>query len=350
VIKLENVRVQLGKFVLNDISLDIGEGEYFIVLGPTGSGKTVLLESIAGLNPVIGGSIRFKDSDVTHWSPEKRGVGIVYQDHALFPNFSVEDNILFGLKLRKKPKHELKETLDWLGELLGISSLLKRKIAALSGGEKQKVALARALSIRPEVLLLDEPLSALDAETQENVREELRKLHGALKNTIVHVTHDFEEAMALGVRIAVIGGGCLKQVGTPEEIFRRPNSEFVARFVMARNIFTGTAKKSKDGYTLFHVGDKEFASTTDIEGACRATIRPEDITVSVNPPGNAAPNCFPATVTRLTKRGLTSSLALDLPPEIICLVPYHYPEEAGLEAGQRVYITFRPSSVHLFRE
>jgi len=235
-IQIKNLCVDLGDFLLRDINLNVVAGEYFVILGPTAAGKTVLLESIAGLYPLKSGEIWLRGKEVTRLSPERRGISIVYQDHALFPHLSVAENITFGLKLHRHPDQELTEVLNWLSHLLEIAHLLDRRPDTLSGGEKQKVALARALSVKPEVLLLDEPLSALDPETREGVQRELRQLHNQLKITTIHVTHDFEEAVALGDRIAVLGDGCIHQTGTPDEIFRRPNSEFVDRFAMARNI------------------------------------------------------------------------------------------------------------------
>lgn len=236
-IKVSDLCVDLGDFLLENIDLDVKPGEYFVILGPTGAGKTVLLESIAGLYRLKRGRIWVGGEEVTQLEPEKRGISIVYQDQMLFPHLSVRDNITFGLKLRKASGQDIKSTLSWLVELLDIDHLLHRKPDTLSGGEKQKVALARALSIKPQLLLLDEPLSALDPENREGVQRELRRLHNRLKLTTVHVTHDFEEAIALGDRIAVLGDGRIHQVGTPEQIFRQPNSEFVARFAMVRNIF-----------------------------------------------------------------------------------------------------------------
>jgi molybdate/tungstate transport system ATP-binding protein len=349
-IRLDKLTVELGKFKLKDISLTVDKGSYFIIVGPTGAGKTVLLESIAGLNRIKNGAIWLNDMDITGLRPEKRDISIVYQDHALFPHFSVMDNILFGLRLQKKTKKELLAARDWLADLLDIGHLLDRRPDTLSGGERQKVALARALSTGPEVLLLDEPLSALDPETREVVQEELRKLHDALGNTIIHVTHDFEEAMVLGSRVGVIGEGQLKQVGTPEDVFRHPNSEFVARFVMARNVLTGTARKRDDGYTGFTVDGKELLSTAVFEGVCRAAIRPEDISMSPEQFPDTTPNCFAATVKKIVDKGSTLYITASIPPDLTCLVTRRFTENAGRITGRPIYITFPPSSVHLFRE
>lgn len=347
-IHVKNLCVDLGDFVLNDINLTVNKGEYFIVLGPTGAGKTVLLESIAGLYPIKSGSIWLKGKDVTRVVPEKRGVSIVYQDHALFPHLSVKDNIAFGLRLHKWTSQEIAKILSEVAGLLGISHLLSRKPDTLSGGERQKVALARALSIQPQVLLLDEPLSALDPESREGVQHELRQIHGQLKVTTIHVTHDFEEAIALGKRIAVLGEGYVKQIGTPEEIFRQPNSEFVARFSMTRNIFAGEAIDTDGGNTVFRTEDTELAVATELRGRLHASIRPEDILISPESLHSSARNSFAGTITHIADKGSTLYITVNLPPDFICLVTRRSFEEMGLGEGQKVYITFKASAVHIF--
>ncbi len=235
-IEVENLRLELPSFVLKDINLRANSGSYFILVGPSGSGKTVLLETIAGLHRIARGTIRIGGKDVTSLEPERRNIGMVYQDCALFPHLTVAENIAFGLKVRRKPSSLISYELDRVAELLDITHLLSRKPQNLSGGEKQKVALARALVINPKVLLLDEPLGALDPQTREGIRREIIKVHRELGITIVHVTHDFEEAISMGTHAAVIGEGSIRQVGSPDEIFRRPNSEFVARFTMSVNV------------------------------------------------------------------------------------------------------------------
>jgi molybdopterin-binding protein len=347
-IELKNLSVNLGEFVLNDISLNIEEGEYFIILGPTGAGKTVLLESIAGLYPIKSGEIWLRGKEATRIEPEKRGVSIVYQDHVLFPHLSVKDNITFGLKMHKARAEERKERLNWVAQLLGITNLLHRRPDTLSGGEKQKVALGRAIITRPELLLVDEPLSALDPETRESVQQELRQLHRALGITILHVTHDFEEAIALGSRIAVIGEGRLMQVGTPEEIFRHPNSEFVARFSMTRNIFRGQAAMKPNGDNVFRIDSTEFIIAADAEGSYHASIRPEDILISSEPVRSSARNCFPGTITDVVDKGSTLYVTVSIPPKLSCLVTRHSFEELELEQGKKVYVTFKATSIHIF--
>jgi len=347
-IEVKNLYVELKDFQLQDINLSVEHGEYFIILGPTGAGKTVLLESIAGLYPIKSGGIWLNGKDVTRLVPEKRGISIVYQDHVLFPHLSVKDNIVFGLRLHKWASRDIEATLNKISELLGISHLLHRKPDTLSGGECQKVALARALSIKPKVLLLDEPLSALDPESREGVQRELRQIHNRLKVTTIHVTHDFEEAIALGEHIAVIGEGYVKQTGTPEEIFRQPNSEFVARFAMARNIFPGEVIDTDDRNTVFCTEDSELVVTTDLRGRLHASIRPEDILISPEPLHSSARNSFSGIITNITDKGSTLYITVNLPPDFICLVTRHSFEEMGLDEGQKVYITFKASAIHIF--
>jgi molybdopterin-binding protein len=347
-IQIKNLCVDLGDFMLRDVNLTVDEGEYFIILGPTGAGKTVLLESIAGLYPVKSGEIWLRGKEVTRLRPEKRGISIVYQDHVLFPHLSVKDNIVFGLRLSKQTKQEIAAALDQVSQLLGISHLLDRKPDTLSGGERQKVALARALSIKPRVLLLDEPLSALDPEGREGVQQELRELHNRLKVTTIHVTHDFEEAIALGDHIAVLGEGCIKQVGTPEHIFRQPNSEFVARFAMARNIFTGEVVDRGNGNTVFSTEGTELAVVTDLRGSLHASIRPEGILVSPEPLYSSARNSFCGVITRVIDKGSTLYFTVNLPPDFICLVTRRSFEEMELAEGKKVYITFKATAVHVF--
>jgi len=347
-IEVRGLCVDLGDFVLRDANLSIKAGEYFIILGPTGAGKTVLLESIAGLYSPQRGQIFLDGREITRLEPEKRGISIVYQDQVLFPHLSVKDNIAFGLKLRKQSAADIKTSLEWLADLLGISHLFHRKPDTLSGGEKQKVALARALSINPRLLLLDEPLSALDPESREYIQRELRRIHDQLRVTTVHVTHDFEEAIALGDRIAVIGDGRIQQVGTPEQIFRQPNSEFVARFAMVRNIFRGGIIDDGDGDVVLDAGDIRLAVVTSLRGQCHASLRPEDILVSHAPFPSSARNSFAGTITRVIDKGSVLYLTVSLPPDFTCLVTHNSFDAMELGEGQEVYITFKASAIHVF--
>ena len=361
-ITIKGLKVNLGEFLLQDIDLDIGQGEYFIILGPTGAGKTVLLEAIAGLYPVLEGAIWIDGREVSKLNPDKRGIGIVYQDQVLFPHLSVEDNIAFGLKSVKFPKQDIKPRIDSIAELLGITHLLHRSPATLSGGESQKVALARALVTEPAVLLLDEPLSALDPETRENTQQELAKVHRRLNVTIIHVTHDFEEAIALGQRVAILNEGRVVQVGTPEHVLRQPNSEFVARFALSRNIFAGEAEDGDDDYTLVDIGGAKLAAVTGQRGKVHLSLRPEDILISSEPLRSTARNSFEGTVSDIVQRGAVRYVKISLPPNsnsaksellqaplnFTCLVTRQALEELDLRKGVTVWITFKASAIHVF--
>ena len=342
-ITVRKLKVNLGEFLLQEVNLDVRSGEYFIILGPTGAGKTVLLEAIAGLHPILDGKIWLNGKEITRLNPEKRGIGIVYQDQALFPHLSVEENIAFGLRLRKCPKNETGAKVGAMAETVGISHLLKRNPISLSGGEKQKVALARALVTEPSVLLLDEPLSALDPETKERMQRELREMHGRVKITIIHVTHDFEEAVALGHRVAVLNDGSIAQVGTPEEILRRPSSEFVARFALSRNIFTGRAE---DGF--INIGGVKLRAITEATGNVRLSLRPEDILISKELLQSTARNCFRGVVSDIANRGSVVYVTVSLPPDFICLITRQALDELGLRKGVKVWITFKASAIHVF--
>ncbi len=347
-IAIKNLKVDLGDFLLQNINLDIGPGEYFIVLGPTGAGKTVLLESIAGLHPILEGEVWIGDKEITGLSPEKREIGIVYQDQGLFPHLSVENNIAFGLRMRKCPKNEAKAKMDAIVDVVGVSHLLNRSPITLSGGEKQKVALARALVTGPKVLLLDEPLSALDPETRERMQEELREIHRRIALIVIHVTHDFEEAIALGHRVAVLNDGRIAQIGTPEEFLRRPSSEFVARFALTRNILSGRVVGAEDGCTLIDIGGTKVRATREATGEVRLSLRPEDIFISKEPLQSSARNCFLGAVSDIIDRGSLIYITVNLPPDFTCIVTRQAFDELELRKGAEVWITFKASAIHVF--
>lgn len=217
-IALKNVSTTLGDFSLHSVDLDIRNGEYFVILGPSGAGKTVVLEVIAGLRTIRSGQVWINDENVTALSPEERKVGYVPQDYVLFPFLNVFDNVAFGLRAAGHLHLPIRETVTRIAELMGISHLLKRNVRTLSGGEKQRTALARALVLSPNVLLLDEPLSSLDLQTAKYLRLELKRIHRDFGTTIVHVTHNQSEAVDLADRVGILNLGYLEQVGTPGTI------------------------------------------------------------------------------------------------------------------------------------
>lgn len=226
-ISAEEISFGIGTFELRCLSINIAEGEYFILLGPPGSGKTIFLECLCGLKKIRSGRIIIDGCDVTALEPRRRGIGYVPQDYALFPHLSVEQNITFGLRAHGYDETNINET----AELLGISHLLSRSVDGLSGGEKQRVALARALVLQPKILLLDEPVCALDEVTRQEVCAQLLAIQRKLGLTTIHVSHNLEEAFSVADRAAILHQGVLQQVGPMDELVSKPNSDFVARFM-----------------------------------------------------------------------------------------------------------------------
>src|SRR2546427_2741214 len=227
--------------VLEDIDFDVAEGESVVLLGASGSGKTTILRIIAGLEEPNTGRVILHGKDVTELPARERGVGVIFQSYALFPRMNVEKNITYGLRIRHRPRKEIKETLDRLIELVKLGEHRKKYPSQLSGGQQQRVAIARTLAYKPQVLLFDEPFGALDAQTRVHLRREIRGLLRQVKVPSVFITHDQEEALELGDRIAVLNNGHLEQVGTPDEVYNHPATEFVATFLGAANLLLGVA-------------------------------------------------------------------------------------------------------------
>ena len=235
-IELRNIEVRYGDFVaIRDLNLRIEQGEFFTLLGPSGCGKTTTLRTLAGFIPPFRGEIRFNGTDVTHLRPEERNFGIVFQNYALFPHMSVFENIAFGLRVRREKKAAVRRNVEKYADMVGVSDHLNKRVTALSGGQQQRVAIARSLIMEPEILLMDEPLSNLDARLRVSMRGEIRNLQRELGITTVYVTHDQEEALILSDRIAVFSKGVVEQVGEPEELYSAPASEAVCCFIGATN-------------------------------------------------------------------------------------------------------------------
>lgn len=347
-LEVKGLCVELDKFFLKDITFDVQDGEYFVLLGPTGSGKTVLLETIAGLQSASSGEVWINGRNVTSLNLEKRRIGFAYQDYALYRHLSVRDNISFGLMWRNKRWKEREQAVDRAVELLGIEHLLKKRAIFLSGGESQRISLARAIAIKPDLLLLDEPLSAVDAGTKEDYERGLKEMHRRLKLPTIHVTHDFAEGMALGDRMAVMWDGRILQIGTPEQIFRHPTSEIVARFLMTRNIFAGEVQDNADGQGDFCVEGQKLVTVTALRGQRHASIRPENISISREGPAGNGANTLPGTISRISDRGSVAYITVDVPPKFTCLVLQPTLKEMGLEEEQKVFITFKASAVNIF--
>jgi iron(III) transport system ATP-binding protein len=249
-ISVLNLTKRFGKqAVLSQINLEIGQGELFFLLGPSGCGKTTLLRHIAGFYEPDGGQILFGSHDVTKVPPHERHTGMMFQSYALWPHLTVAQNVAFGLEERNVPKHEADRLVNEILDMVQLPGMGKRRIQQLSGGQQQRVALARALVIRPQVFLLDEPLSNLDAKLRQEMRSEIRRLCKEFGLTGIYVTHDREEALSMGDRLAVMDGGKIMQVGTPMEVYRHPANQMVAEFMGETNVLEGTVGRpcSREG-------------------------------------------------------------------------------------------------------
>ncbi len=379
-IRLEGLQVAAGDFSLRIQELTVEEGEFLVFLGPTGSGKTVLLETLAGLRRPRKGRIWFGDRDVTEETPERRQVGFVYQDYALFPHLTVAKNIAFGLGLGGARDRSGRSRVDQdrvvaMASLLGIEQLLDRYPDTLSGGEQQRVALARALAIAPGVLLLDEPLSALDRRTRQELRVELKRLHQQLGTTVLHVTHDLDEAVALGDRIAVLIDGGLRQLGINQDILRRPADAAVARLIGMSNVFPISRFGGEDGGPTIRLrgGSADDtgadAGAVDIAVDARhgessglgsvAVIPAEEIVLraagdssdaSVAEGGAGRMNLLEGTVRDIQTRSIHASVEVDVPPSFMVHVLRPDVQRMGLAPGSRVRLWIPPEVVHVCPE
>ncbi len=273
--------------IISDLSLDIKEGEFFTLLGPSGCGKTTLLRMIAGFNSIEGGDFYFGDTRINDMDPAKRNIGMVFQNYAIFPNMTVENNVAFGLKNRKLPKEEIASKTDQFLKLMKIYEYRDRMPERLSGGQQQRVALARALAITPDVLLMDEPLSNLDAKLRVEMRTVIKQIQNEVGITTVYVTHDQEEAMAVSDRIAVMNNGDIQQIGTPKILYQRPANLFVATFIGHTNVIDGELKIENGDAYLYLPGNHKVKMDT-IRKECmkdqkvKASIRPEELVVDLN--------------------------------------------------------------------
>jgi hypothetical protein len=267
--------------IIPDLSLEIREGEFFTLLGPSGCGKTTLLRMIAGFNSIEGGDFYFNEKRINDLDPAKRNIGMVFQNYAIFPHYTVRQNVEFGLKNKGVPAKERKEKSDEFLRLMQIENLAERKPDRMSGGQQQRVALARALVIEPDVLLMDEPLSNLDAKLRVDMRSAIRRTQHQVGITTVYVTHDQEEAMAISDRIAVMKAGVLQQVGTPKSIYQRPANLFVSSFIGRSNVVPAELEMEGDtSFLVFSNGKK--AEIRNVDGAFREkrkvklSVRPEE--------------------------------------------------------------------------
>jgi len=349
-IGFDRVSIALGDFLLDEVSLSVRKGDYYFIMGPSGAGKTIILEAIAGLLVPDSGRILQDGRDVRGIPPEKRRIGLVYQDYSLFPHMTVEKNIAFGMRIRRLPAPEIGRQVKQLMKQFEITHIAQRAPLTLSGGEQQRVAIARALAIEPELLLLDEPLSALDPITRDRFVEELRSLHRDHGLTIVQVTHDRRDAASLGTRMAMIIDGRLVQEDHVDTIFSSPCMEKVARFIGYENILKGIVTSCGDGLCTVEMGKTRMvvvagAKKGDHVALC---IRADDITVlKSDGRETSARNTFKGPIIRRTVSGSLATITVDIGVEVTALVTGKSAAELELEIGTPVCISFKATAVHV---
>lgn len=299
ILRLENVTKKYGSITaVNNISMTVSKGEFISLLGPSGCGKTTLLRLIAGLTGADGGSIYLKGEDITALPPEKRAVNTVFQSYALFPHMTVERNIGYGLRISGANKKEIKQKTAQMLDLVRLSGVGKKYPQELSGGQRQRVAIARALINKPELLLLDEPLGALDRQLRQYLGDEIRRIQQETNTTFIYITHDRDEAMNMSDRMIVMNEGEFVQSGTPEQVYRHPHNRFVAAFMGIDNVLEGDIRQG-----VIKVSGAELKLDTDLEGRVQFCVPTENVLIH----SSAKPNTLKATVIR---KAYASSVAV----------------------------------------
>ena len=347
-IEIRNVSKQFGDFhALRDVSLDVSSGELVALLGPSGCGKTTLLRIIAGLEIADAGSIHFSGEDTTDVHVRDRQVGFVFQHYALFRHMTVFENVAFGLRVKPRavrpPEAKIKQKVHELLSLVQLDWLADRYPAQLSGGQRQRIALARALAVEPKVLLLDEPFGALDAKVRKELRRWLRRLHDELHVTSILVTHDQEEALEVADRVVVMNAGRVEQVGTPEDVFHHPASEFVMDFLGHVNVFRGRLEHGRAVWSGVAV-DCPTASRQEGRSA-NVYVRPHELEIERQK--NGVPS-LEASVCRINPAGSVAKIALHATDgaEIKVDLPFDRYQQLGLHIGETVYVA--PKRVRVF--
>jgi sulfate transport system ATP-binding protein len=356
-IHIRGISKAFGTFkALDNVSLDVPQGTLLALLGPSGSGKTTLLRIIAGLEWPDSGRIEEDGADITDRHARQREVGFVFQHYALFRHMSVFENIAFGLRVRKAPKHEIEAKVNELLHLVRLDGLGGRKPAQLSGGQRQRVALARALAIRPKILLLDEPFGALDAKVRVELRQWLRRLHDEIGMTSVFVTHDQEEAFELADEVVVMNHGKIEQRGTPDEVFEHPATPFVMDFLGNVNVFHGRVEK---GQAFWHGIPIDYPDYPHAQARpARVYLRPHELDIartSAHAPNGTAANdpagngSLPASVLRIARSGPISRISCrpdGSESELHVDLPADTARDLALQPGERVIVT--PRKVRVF--
>jgi len=311
-ISIKSITKTYGDFhALNDVNLEVNSGEFLTLLGPSGSGKTTLLMVLAGFTRPDYGSVKFGEEEIILKPPHLREIGMVFQNYALFPHMNVEDNIGYPQKLRGVSKSETKLNVDEALSIVKLDGLGKRRVGELSGGQKQRVALARAIVFKPKILLMDEPLSALDKKLREEMQIELRQLHDSLNITTVYVTHDQKEALTMSDRIAVINDGQLMQLDTPNEIYKRPNNAFIADFIGESSLLS---VKVQGGAAYLGASEICANQTPDRDGDYLLMVRPEKLFLAERTEKDT--NFFDGLVEESIFQGESQLMVIKLDPEI----------------------------------
>jgi len=347
-IQLKDIVKRFGTLeAVSHVSLEIHDGELFTLLGPSGCGKTTILRLIGGFNKPDNGEIYFDGKPVTPIPPYERNIGMVFQNYALWPHMTISNNITYGLKLKKLPKAEIADQVSHVLKLVNLVGLEKRYPGQLSGGQQQRVALARALVLNPDVLLLDEPLSNLDAKIRVQVRAEIRKLQKELGITTIYVTHDQEEALTLSDRIAVINLGKLLQIGSPRDLYERPHNPFVADFIGINNLIPGNVQEINTTEKWVRVQTKAgpLLCTSDEQykpgDRCMISVRPETASISQSEDTQKEFNCIAGTVSFASYIGNTIRYDVEINSEIIFKVDIQNPwGYQPFSIGEKVYVSF----------
>jgi putative spermidine/putrescine transport system ATP-binding protein len=331
-------------YAVRDVSLSVADGEFLVLLGPSGCGKTTTLRMVAGFIEPTAGQVRLAGGDVTLLPPWKRNTGMVFQSYALFPHLTVAQNVAFGLEMRKLPKPEIDKRVDEALALVRLAGFGVRLPRQLSGGQQQRVALARALAIRPDVLLLDEPLSNLDAKLRQEVRVEIRELQRQLGLTTVMVTHDQEEALTMADRLVVMNEGTVHQVGTQRDLYERPADRFVAGFVGRTTFLAGTV----EGGRFRTDGGLDLAVAGSAPGRAALSLRPERLEIA---PGSLGlDNDLPGTVEFVSYLGAQIDIHVRLSPADRLVVQIANRGGFAPEVGQQVHVGWRAPAGQVFKE
>ncbi len=342
-IHIKNLWLHAGKFILKQIDLLVNKQEYLVILGPTGAGKTVLLECIAGLHRIKVGEIWINGRNITRLTPEERGIGYVPQDYILFPFLNVRQNIIFGLRQNKYTKTEVEDRVKTLSNMLNISHILERDTHTLSGGEKQRVCIARALALSPRILLLDEPLSSLDIQTSKHLRLELKRIHDELGVTTIHVTHNQAEAEEIADRIAILSNGKLEQVDKPHEIFFAPKNEIVSNFVGALNIMRcDSCRILGSGLTEANCGGMRIILPVEDDQVQKIAVSPRDVYISDMLPPRPSLNHYKGVITNTMISGNMAKIEIQVASNSIkAEIPVELYDEMNLSAGKEIFIILK---------